>query len=205
MGPPCSAHSLCWARGQLRNACGDSTGAEGHQLPCPSLARSPVTSLLPQLPPKTGKATSGLGCGRRGSRAGIPGRGETDVISVEGVKVTADSPELWHCCATTRAAGRGLIPSTTPRVSESVCLVAEGMGIVCCFPRVCPGLPSPAQAAHMAGAGSGAAGCSWAGLLLLKAFTRFSLFRFLPLSPRCPHLPRCPEGEWGRSWGCSSL
>lgn len=47
------------------------------------------------------------------------------------------------------------------------------------------------------------AGGSWAGLLLLKSFAWFSLFRFLPVSPRCPHIPRCPEGEWGRSWGCS--
>lgn len=33
------------------------------------------------------------------------------------MKDAACLPEPWRCCATTRAAGRGLIPSTTPRVS----------------------------------------------------------------------------------------
>lgn len=52
----------------------------------------------------------------------MTGRGEIYGIFVEGLKDTVSTPELWLCCATTRAAGRGLILNTTPRVSRFFCL-----------------------------------------------------------------------------------
>lgn len=51
----------------------------------------------------------------------MTGRGEIYGIFVEGLKDTVSTPELWRCCATTRAAGRGLILNTTPRVSRFFC------------------------------------------------------------------------------------
>lgn len=71
-------------------------------------------------------------------------------------------PQLWRCCATTKAADRGLILSTMPRVSGLVCLALGGVGtqqFVASATMLRPQLPSmaepsQAQAICMAGAGS---------------------------------------------------
>lgn len=117
------------------------------QLPCPSLAGSPVTNHLLQLPPKIGKATTRPLCWKlRGNRGETVDGDEIDGIFV-GVKGAACLPEPWRCCATTRAAGRGLILSTTPRVSTFLCLTLRCAGVpdvfllcslsCCCVPASC--------------------------------------------------------------------
>lgn len=162
-GEPHDSHPHCWtptcagAGGQDTNASADNGSAR--QLPCPSLAGSPVTTPLLQLPPKIGKATSRPLCWKlRGNRGGTADRDEIDGIFV-GVKGAACLPEPWRCCATTRAVGRGLILSTTPRVSTNSASRRGVLGCLMCSCSAASAAPvRRPRACQGTGGSSGAAG-----------------------------------------------